>query len=217
MRFGGEWKCAGGGVEPCDNKDTMATAVREFEEEFLTPVPSTGSVIRKFGKRHIGPVKNRTYTVHQYVVIADERGNEWLRDIDIDGINRRLENKRRSFAASVSDGSYFNMPDEERMAISPEVHTVAWLPLAQGVHHAFTSMNRPCATGMASSPPDCWLDQLEPVNDFQASEFKRIGVWKRDELLDQLATFLRLDSCVTVPDIVALAEKFKQCESSGDM
>jgi hypothetical protein len=66
---------------------------------------------------------------------------------------------RERFAKSMASGDFFGLTKEEKSNLSPEVHSVAWMPLAEVVWFSMTSK---------SNPPLF-------INDFQQREFEELG------------------------------------------
>jgi hypothetical protein len=47
--------------------------------------------------------------MHNFVALEEE--NEWLRHLDVDIINARLEDRRRRHVKLMAEGSYFSLSD----------------------------------------------------------------------------------------------------------
>ena len=125
MRYAGEYKFAGGSKDP--GEELIDTARRELSEEFSVNVPLT-AVLRPFRVNSTRAIKGRSFLMYNYLAFADE--NPWLQELDTAAINRALQEKREHFERLVSSGRFWAMSKEEREAVSPEVHRVDWLDLA---------------------------------------------------------------------------------------
>jgi len=194
MRYPGEWKLAGGNVEPGDTVD--ATAHRELSEEFLAPLglelPS-GAKLRPFVTKQTRPIRGQSNLMHCYVALEAENG--WLSELDIRAVNEGLEARRRRFAslAAGADGAptaaFWSLPPREREAVTPEVRQVAWVPLREAVRHCLQSMT-----------PGTF------VNDFQERAFAKYRIKRRDPMFITGACLLELEGFPGTRSLVAHCE-----------
>jgi len=175
MRYPGEWKLAGGNVD--EGEDVAAAALRELTEEFLAPLQVTlpqSAVIWPFVTKQTRPIRSQSNLMHNYVAIWEE--NEWLRTLDVDALNRGLEDRRQRFAQLVANGDFWTLSMQEREAVAPEVFQLAWVPLHEAVKHALSSMI-----------PGIY------VNAFQETELRKLGRKNRDPMFITAATLMELE------------------------
>ena len=191
MRYGGEFKFAGGTVD--DGEGLEECARRELSEEFLCEVPHTAK-LRLYFVMQTRPVQNTSHIMHNFVCLEEE--NPWLRDLDVGATNHRLQARREAFEAiklgSAGSGegsndptgrstmgvrSWEDVPLGERAAVCPEVHQVEWLDMGTALRHAYQSMN----------------SELTFVNAFQEGEFRRLGLVRRDPLFVTMRVMLALE------------------------
>lgn len=183
MRYPGEWKFAGGVVEPGETPEEAAR--RELEEEFHIQLPK-GPNECKFhllSVRQTRPIRNVSNVMYNFVAAAEE--NAWLEDLDVAATNAALARRRECHRAALEDGSYWLLSKEEREAIAPEIREVQWQDMRTAILHSFSSMN---AT-------------LAPVNAFQAEEFARLGIVRRDPMFLTMATLLEVESFPSVSSL----------------
>lgn len=185
MRYPGEFKFAGGAVD--GGESLLGCAVRELEEEFLTPVPSDAR-LRLLSVKQTRPVGGRSYVMHNFVCLEEE--NEWLRELDVGDVNRRLGERRGAFDELLERGEFWDMGKEEKAAVSPEVRKVEWLPLQTAVAHCFSSMN----------------SVLTPVNAFQEAEFRELGIEERDPLFITMLVMLELEELGGLREVVEFTD-----------
>ena len=219
MRYGGEWKLAGGNV---DKGETIrAAAQRELVEEFLAPIGFVEKqqqqqqqqqqqtkeggdretddqrfVLRPFVTKQTRAVRSRSNLMHCFIALEEENG--WLRDLeDVSVINAGLEAKRQKFAAQAADADgkptaqFWALSKDEREEVTPEVREVRWLPLREAVRSMLSSMAAPGTTA---------------VNDFQRAEFAKYGKTRRDPMFITAAILMELEGFPDVPSIVDYCE-----------
>lgn len=176
MRYPGEWKFAGGTMDADETPEQAAR--RELEEEFLVKLPddATECKFRLLSITQTRPVRSVSYIMHNFVAIAEE--NPWLQQLSTCAVNATLEKRRVDHALAVECGAFWSLGTEEKERLSPEVREVRWLDMQTAVKNAFTSMN----------------SKLLPVNDFQATEFARLGLESRDPMLVTMAALLEVDA-----------------------
>ena len=179
MRYGGEYKFAGGGVD--DGETLVAAARRELAEEFEVDVPETCALI-PYNVTQTRPVQERSYSMFNFVCIAEE--NPWLAAYDVEAANRRLAERRQRFELERSSGRFWEMGKEEREAVAPEVRSVEWLEVYDAVRLMMT----------------CKCLKLQPINDWQEREFARLGVEERDPMFVTMATLLELENSDSIHD-----------------
>jgi 8-oxo-dGTP pyrophosphatase MutT (NUDIX family) len=173
MRYGGEFKFAGGSQD--GNESIVETAVRELEEEFLLNVPH-GAKLRFLSVRQTRPVKNTSHIMVNFLALQEE--NQWLQELDVGGINSKLEDRRKQHRQLVESGAFWEMVPEAKETVSPEIRQVEWLDLRQAVLNSFTSMNA----------------ELVCVNDFQQRSFEEHGIATRDPMYLTMLSLLELES-----------------------
>ena len=179
MRYGGEYKFAGGGVD--DGETLVAAARRELAEEFEVNVPQTCALI-PYNVTQTRPVQERSYSMFNFVCIAEE--NPWLAAYDVEAANRRLAERRQRFELERSSGRFWEMGKEEREAVAPEVRSIEWLEIFDAVRLMMT----------------CKCLKLQPINDWQEREFARLGVEERDPMFVTMATLLELENSDSIHD-----------------
>lgn len=183
MRYAGEWKLAGGNVDA--GEEISAAARRELSEEFLAPlgisVPATAK-LRPFVTKQTRPIRSRSNLMHCFVALSDDAENKWLRNLDVEAVNRGLALRRGRFAAmaAAADGTpseaFWKLSRAEREAVTPEVREVAWMSLRDAVKHALSSMS-----------PNAY------VNDFQRAAFVKYKLSKRDPMFITAAILMELE------------------------
>jgi len=187
MRYGGEYKFAGGAVDPGESLEVAAR--RELEEEFLCEVPADAK-LRLFDVKQTRPVRNTSYIMHNFVCLESE--NEWLRKLNVEQVNLSLQKRRDEFAGLKSSGAYWLMEKNEKELVSPEVYNVEWLDMKTAITHAFQSMNT----------------DITYVNTFQKDEFQRLRVEHRDPLYITMTVMTALDAFSGIEEITAFTDSF---------
>jgi len=184
MRYPGEWKFAGGVLEPGESPEEAA--VRELQEEFMVHLPKE----RAACKLHLltvmqtRPVRNVSYIMYNFVAAAEE--NPWLEQLDSCAVNSALEKRRVEHAAILGTGAFWDLDKPEREQVSPEVRELSWLDMRSAVLNAYTSMN----------------STLTPANAFQAEEFARLAIARRDPMFVTMALLLEVESFPTLRSLV---------------
>merc|ERR1740123_252267 len=177
MRYAGEYKFAGGNIDAGETIE--AAARRELEEEMLRPagrtLPDT-AILRPFSLKQTNPIRSRSNLMWNFVAIADE--NPWLQNLDIDGVNAYLEEKRVAFADLVKSGQFWSLTPEKKELVAPEVHAFAWIPLKRAVELTLSTMSE--------SPPF--------VNEFQHAAFEQYSIKRRDPMFMTMAALLHLEA-----------------------
>eukprot|EP00041_Stephanoeca_diplocostata_P020837 m.474520 g.474520 ORF g.474520 m.474520 type:complete len:381 (-) comp21676_c0_seq2:785-1927(-) len=173
MRYPGEWKYAGGGIE--EGESPRMAAIRELEEEFDVKIPKD-AVLRLLSIRQTMPIRNVSNIMFNYIAVASE--NPWLEKYAVDAANKRLEQRRFRHKALVASGDFWNMTAAEREQVAPEVREIRWLNMKQAAVYAYTSLHKCC----------CY------VNEFQKSEFRRLGRRYRDAMYITLTILMDVNS-----------------------
>lgn len=207
MRYPGEMKFPGGTKDASD-ASMEAVARRELEEEFHTPVPADAK-LRLFSVKRTKPVRGISYMMHNYVALVDE--NPWLQSLDVSTINRILEQRRAKFGVAVNDETFWSLSPSEKEALSPEVRRVDWISARDGAWFALSSKASPTIF----------------INDFQKTEFERLGVKVRDPMFQTMFILLELDKFSTAAELIAhcdslpsseqLAQEASESYSLGDL
>ena len=138
MRYAGEYKLAGGNLD--DGETVAEAAFRELSEEFGTvgqPIPSS-AVLRPFVTKQTRPIRSRSNLMQNFVALAEE--NPWLAELDVEAVNADLAARRDYFEGVLASGAFWDMTDEEKEKVSPEVQRLDWLPLSEAIRHCLSSM-----------------------------------------------------------------------------
>lgn len=188
MRYPGEWKFAGGSVDPGEMPKQAAR--RELEEQFNLKLPqeSCKCKLRLFSIKQTRPIRNVSYIMYNYVAAAEE--NAWLHDFDPASANEALSRRRVEREAAAQSGAFWELDKGQKELLSPEVREVCWLDVRSAV------------LGLASSMQDVFV----PVNAFQALEFERLGIRKRDPMRVTILTILELESFPSLESLVRYTE-----------
>mmetsp|Transcript_63311 Transcript_63311/g.181638 ORF Transcript_63311/g.181638 Transcript_63311/m.181638 type:complete len:346 (-) Transcript_63311:109-1146(-) len=183
MRYPGEWKFAGGAVEP--GETPVEAAKRELEEEFQVKLPEDSAQCKfhLLSIKQTRPIRNVSNIMYNFVAAAEE--NAWLESLDAARINAALAARRERHRAEVKDGSFWHLSKALREQVSPEIREVLWLDMRSAILHTFTSMNDSCV----------------PVNAFQEEEFARLGIRRRDPMFLTMATLLEVESFPSVQSL----------------
>jgi hypothetical protein len=123
-------------------------------------------------------VKNRSDVIFYYAIHEDE--NPWLRSFSTDACNAALQARREAFGERVRDGTFWGMSRTEREAWSPEVAEVAWVDVGEALRMAY----------------------LPHANEYQAREFARLGLSKRDPIFLTLASLMEVEALPSVRSLV---------------
>lgn len=177
MRYAGEYKFAGGTV---DASESIAEAGRrELEEEFLAPagvkLPAE-AVLRPLSVKQTMPVKSKSNLMFNFVALASE--NEWLADLDIDHVNSALAARRETHANLVKSDKFWTLSEEEKEAVAPEIHRIAWVPLHEAFGMTLATMN----------------DTVLPIDDFQREQFELYGIKRRDPMFMTAVALFEIES-----------------------
>jgi len=180
MRYPGEWKLAGGGIEAGETLEQ--TALRELQEEYLVSDAEVsgggGYTLRPLGARQTRWIRGKSNLMVNFVAQASE--NPWLAALDVEGTNIRLQTLADEADASLASGEWAGLSQEEKGERSPEVHQLAWLPIETVVRVMQSSI----AEGTF-------------VNDWQRDEFARLGVEQRDPMSVTMASVLDLENLLS--------------------
>lgn len=189
MRYPGEWKFAGGLIEPGETPEDAAR--RELEEEFQIRLPRglADCKLHLLSVKQTRPIRDVSNIMYNFVAASEE--NPWLMDIDIDEKNQKLAGRREEHQKLVENGRFWAMDREAREQVSPEIRQIQWLSMREAVLDMFQSMN----------------DTFVPVNGFQKQEFERFGLVRRDPMYLTMATLLEVESFPSVPSIVRYSKK----------
>ncbi|GLE11072.1 hypothetical protein PINS_up023380 [Pythium insidiosum] len=165
MRYPGEWKFPGGVVDE-EDKTLKDTAIRELEEEFLgVSVPQESAQIDFFGAKLTRPIQRRRHRMFNFVAFEDDNLT-WLNDDVVRIVNESLAMKREEFDRYVESGRYWQMSEQEKMAVSPEIRRVAWFPIDQVIEMMSASIS----------------DPHRPLDDWQGRQFRLHNVSQRDPM-----------------------------------
>lgn len=190
MRYGGEYKFAGGSK---DTGETLEqTARRELAEEFDTKVPRD-AVLRSFRVNSTRAVQGRSYRMWNFLCLADE--NPWLSRLDCSAVNSRLAEKRRRFDRLLAGGPaapFWSMAKAQREAVSPEVREIAWMSVADLVETFLRSKSA----------------SLDSVNEFQQREFARHGILRRDPMYASMGVLRAVEDCGSIDGLRKAARNF---------
>jgi len=192
MRYPGEWKFAGGGLER--DEAALAAVRRELEEELGVRLPPEGQGcrLRLLCVRQTRPVNLVSNVIFFFVALENE--NPWLAAFDTEACNRWLSERRQRHRELVSSGEFWHLGKAAKEQVSPESREVRWLPLHAAVAHAYNAMTA----------------DFRPVNAFQREEFARLGRRRRDPM------FVTMDVLLTLEDFQTLEALREHCESIAD-
>lgn len=125
MRYGGEYKLAGGNVD--SGESLLECAKRELDEEFLQPlkqeIQQKDVFLRPFNVKQTRPIRSKSNLMHNFIALECE--NKWLAEIDLDEVNYALKQRRREFMNKVESGEYWGLSKEEKEKVAPEVYEVS--------------------------------------------------------------------------------------------
>jgi len=186
MRYPGEMKFPGGTKDE-EDPSMEAVARRELEEEFHTTVPP-GAKLRLFSVKQTKPVRGVSHMMHNFVAIAEE--NPWLQELRVERVNKSLEDRRARFGIAVNTETFWTLSSAEKAALSPEVRRVDWIPIRDAVWHSMTSKSVPVIF----------------INDFQKSEFERLGVRTRDPMFQTMWILMELERCPNAAALISHCE-----------
>eukprot|EP00747_Dinoflagellata_sp_TGD_P105751 gnl/TRDRNA2_/TRDRNA2_169647_c0_seq2.p1 gnl/TRDRNA2_/TRDRNA2_169647_c0~~gnl/TRDRNA2_/TRDRNA2_169647_c0_seq2.p1 ORF type:complete len:341 (-),score=71.87 gnl/TRDRNA2_/TRDRNA2_169647_c0_seq2:141-1163(-) len=176
MRYPGEWNFAGGSVEPAESLEQAAR--RELEEEFLLELPAKIR-LRLISVKQTRAIRATSNVMYNFVALADDPENGWLRDLDVEATNAGLSKRREEHQRLVSSGEFWKLTSAEKESVAPEIRQLRWLAVPQAVAMSFTSM---------IGPP------LVPVDEWQRTEFERYGVAQRDFTWVVMSTCLDMEA-----------------------
>jgi long-chain acyl-CoA synthetase len=183
MRYPGEMKFPGG-TKDAHDASLEGAARRELEEEFHTTIPADAK-LRLFSVKRTKPVRGVSYMMHNFVALVDE--NPWLMKLDVGAVNKALEERRARFGISVNDETFWGLSNSQKESVSPEVRRVDWIPIKDATWHAMTS----------KAIPNLY------INEFQKTEFERLGVKTRDPMFQTMWVLLDLDRFPTAAALIS--------------
>lgn len=64
----------------------------------------------------------------------------FAQELDVEAVNADLAARREHFEGVLASGAFWEMTDEEKEKVSPEVQRLDWLPLSEAVRHCLSSM-----------------------------------------------------------------------------
>ena len=188
MRYGGEYKFAGGRLEA--GETPLEAARRELEEEFMLMLPES-TTLRLFHIRQTRPVQNTSFIMYSFLCLESE--NPWLADPNLSQvINKRLQDRRVEFQSVMESGLFQKLTEKEKESCCPEVRRVDWLDMREAISHSYSSMN----------------NTLTCVNEWQRSEFERLGIDSRDPLFVTMAVMTDLDKYATDLEAIEATRQF---------
>lgn len=189
MRYPGEWNFPGGSVESGETLEEAAR--RELQEEFLLDLPS--AKLRLVSIKQTRAVRGTTNVMYNFVALAEDAENGWLRDLDVDAKNAELMRRRDEHQRLVASGKFWELPRVEKEALAPETRQLRWLELHDAVSKCFGSM---------VGPP------MVPIDDWQLAEFRRYGVSQRDFMFIVMQTCLDIEAFPSAASLIrhALAD-----------
>lgn len=189
MRYGGEFKFAGGSKDPGESIEE--TARRELSEEFMTEIPAS-AILRPFRVNSTKAIAGKSFVMYNFVCIAEE--NPWLADLDVDAINTRLHARREEFQPLVAPGgSFWQMPKSDRERVSPEVYQLQWFDIPDVVDMMLVSKAVVC----------------QPVNEFQRTQFAKYSIPQRDPMYASMMTVQALEACGSIEGVRSAATGFQ--------
>ena len=169
----------------------LQAAKRELQEEFCFELPEGMTVaLEPFSVSQTRPVKNTSYLMHSFLGLAHADSNTWLSSLNIDELNQKLADRRATHQALLENGTFWDLPDEEKHNVSPECRRLEWLDLSTAVKYAFQSMNQ----------------GLHAVNDFQKEQFKNHRIARRDPMYITMAQLLQLEDFHSVESLLSFTQ-----------
>eukprot|EP00298_Acanthocystis_sp_HF-20_P024206 c34332_g1_i1.p1 GENE.c34332_g1_i1~~c34332_g1_i1.p1 ORF type:complete len:296 (-),score=118.86 c34332_g1_i1:48-935(-) len=195
MRYPGEYKFPGGVQD--EGESLEATAIREFEEEFLIPVPKN-TKLRLFNIKQTKVVRGKSFLMYNFVLISDE--NPWLDTLDVNEINSKLQMKKEKCLELVNSKEFWSLSPEEKSNISPEVNQITWLDTGYAAWLSLTTRAEP----------------IKYVNEYQKKEFERLGVTRRDPMFQTMATLLELLQFQDSQSIIEHCEYFEKTQNENE-
>lgn len=208
MRFAGEFKLAGGNVDP--GETITECAKRELYEEFLRPLTKLGQqkgakaadkfnegdiFLHPFSVKQTRPIRSRASVLHNFVCLADE--NPFLATLDVEAVNHQLSIQRKSFRESVLDESYWSLSAEEKETVSPEVHQLQWMSLADAVKYSISAFF-----------PQHYVNKWQKEQfDFLSRTNAENKVKKRDPMLITAASLIGIECFDSVQQLLAYCKR----------
>ena len=191
MRYPGEFKFAGGNIEPGETPEQAAR--RELEEELLEPcglaLPAS-AVLRPFCVKQTRPIRGRSNMVYNFVLLEPE--NPWVAELlEPTRINRKLADRRVAFQSRLSAGGFWDLPNRAKESVAPEVREVRWVSLRDAIFFMLSSMAQ---------------SEVIYVNQWQREAFAEYGLRRRDPMFITGATLMELEAFPTVASIVAFSK-----------
>merc|ERR1712216_700272 len=108
--------------------------------------------------------------------------------------------RRLRFDSLLERGEFWQLPAPMREGVAPEVHEIRWVPLAEAVWWALSTM------------VDFGVGHF--VNKFQENEFCRLGIQRRDPMFMTGVTLMELES---FPDSTALVRHLDSLQGAEAM
>lgn len=189
MAYAGEWKIFGGTPEAGESLEEAA--VRELSEECSAPALLEEKCVSliPFCVKQTRPVRNRSHLMFNFCCLAET--NDWLRNFDVEAANTRLANRRVRHEEALGDGSFWNLREDERHMLSPEVHELRWMSLGTALTLCLSSM----VPGLFA-------------NEYQRKTFDEVSRYRgqlktRDPMYMTAVTLLQLEAFSNPADILA--------------
>ena len=160
------------------------TAIRELQEEFLgisCPINQIQSKMKLFNTKITLPIQGRQYCMHNYVIF--DENNLW-NDSQIEIINFNLQKRKENFLKLLEDESYWNLTNQQKEEISPEIYQVKWMD----INEAIEIMN------------SAQLNTLQYVNEWQKEEFEKYSITSRDPMYQSMITLSELNELSSIED-----------------
>lgn len=191
--YPGEWSFAGEGPggEAHEGESVDLAARRVLSGHLHVEVPASAR-LRLMSVWQTPPVRRVSYLLYNYVVVAEEPGNEWLLHFDTGAANAWISKLRDDLAKLLESKAFWALPSGEKEKVALEIRQVQWL----GMREAAARL-----AGAEFAPPD----RQEFVDDWQRAEFARYGVPSRTGKYLTLAMVLEVEA---FPSSAAL---FRHC------
>merc|ERR1712025_1340289 len=96
-----------------------------------------------------------------FVAIAEHEGNEWLKDLNINKINRTLAKRQQRVEKMLATNEWYSLSSTEKKMLSPEVYRLDWVNIED------------CVKSMQNAIGNTL------INDWQREQFKKHKIPKR--------------------------------------
>jgi hypothetical protein len=189
MRYPGEWKFPGGVAESGD-KSLVETAVRELQEEFPGMVVTDDAKLLMLNKKLTMPVKGRQYWMHTCVALSED--NNWITDDCVSVINLNLADRHQKFLSSLCSGAFWEVNDEEKIKLSPELNRVDWIDIDRAISMMESSM----------------FDPVVHVDEWQRMEFEKYNIQTRDPMYQSMCILEEIRQLNNIENIREQAAKY---------